>query len=349
MIAMNSRNFFAPSMTIGRTAHELSRRPLEQLFEAALHGDVGTLRSWREESDALGRRMGRANEIYNSFFIPAEYLARDLTAGSGSGGGHLVATELDFASGLFGTQLIGTLDLRPMPLEGNIALATASSTAGATSWMSNEASSVAGTDPAFAQRTGAPRTVGCYFTVSRSLSQLMGLPGWSYIANLSGAKLAEAASTALVNGSGAAGEPTGLLQVAGTTSVSGASLGWSGVRDMLAGAEGYTASGLRFVAGVTAAKLLRAREKASGSGMVMSDGRIDGVPVVVSRCMPADALLLACWPTVTMATWGTPELTITPLASPGAFQSGKIGIRLLWTVDFLADQPAAVAKAVSIT
>ena len=75
-------------------------------------------------------------------------------------------------------------------------------------------------------------------------------------------------------------------------------------------AEGYSANGLRFVLGVAAAKLLRSREVASGSGLLLADNMIFGYPAIVSRSMPADALLLADFSGISWATWGAIEAVV---------------------------------------
>lgn len=331
---------------LGLTQREAQRYLLGEMIHAAATDDVDKLGFYRECSDAIMKRTGAQPSTVSSYFVPVDYMVRDLTAASASAGGYLVDAPVGFASGLFAQTLIGTLPLRPLPMNGTGALAATASVA--TQWLTTEATEASNAEPTFGMRAVVPKTVISTAFVSRQLA-LQSPGGMQFGEQQIGAKLGEAADTALVDGTGVEGQPHGLLRIAGTTSTIGTSLGWSGVRDMIAACEGYTAGGLQFVLGTTAAKLLRAREKASGNGMVLADGKIDGIPVVVSRAMPADALLLAPWPTVVMATWGALEVTVTPLASPGAFQRGAIGVRLVWTLDFVAEQPSAIGVATSIT
>lgn len=118
---------------------------------------------------------------------------------------------------------------------------------------------------------------------------------------------------------------------------------------MLAASEGYDSGSLAFVAGVTAAKLLRSRETFSGAGAILSNGAIDGVPCHVSRACPPDALVLAPWQSVVYASWGGLEVTVSPVASGTAFGAGRIGVRLTATLDFALEQAACVAVSTSIT
>lgn len=342
---MNSHNIMPGYL--GLTAKERGDFSLPELISAAAVGDQSSLGFYNSCSNAVGNLLGQRTSTGNSFFLPADIMVRDLSAAVGGQGGYLVSNEISFASGLFGASLIGNLPMRPLPAQGNVGLGSISSIT--TQWLSTEATAASHADPTFGGGAATPKSITCSFYVSRHFTHGAGPGGMRFMQQQIGAKLGEAAGTALINGSGASGEPQGLLGISGTTGTSGTSLAWSGVRDLIAAAEGYSVGGLVFVMGVTAAKILRAREKASGNGMVFADGKIDGIPVIVSRSCPADALVLAPWPTMIMATWGALEVTVTPLADPSAFKAGRIGVRLAWSIDFLAEQPSAIGKATSIT
>ncbi len=338
-------SLFHDSTCLGMTPKEIRDFGVPELIVAAAEQDAAALRKYNGYRDALQARAGYVQSTFNSWPIPGDLMRRDLTAGTASAGGFLVPSETTFARGLYSSLL--SLPMRTQPMKGNSLSATTTSVA--TQWLATEATAASNADPTFGQRAATPKTVTAVCYLSRQLSVSLDPSSIDYITGEISSALAQAVSTALMNGSGASGEPTGLLQLAGTTAVSGTSLAYAGIRDMLAASEGYTVGGLIFVAGVNAAKTLRSREKATGSGMVMADGKIDGVPVIVSRCLPTDALVLAPWPLVTMATWGPIEITVTPYATPGAFQTGKIGVRLTWSVDFFPDFPATIAKSTSIT
>ena len=161
--------------------------------------------------------------------------------------------------------------------------------------------------------------------------------------------MAAAKDTALIDGSGAAGQPQGLLNASGTTSVSGSSLTWANICTLIDAADGYELDGLSFVLGNTTAKLLRQREKAAGSGFILSNGTIDGVPAYVTRSAPTDSLLVFPAGRIVAAEWGALEVAITETASASAFATGKVSIRLMQSVDWFAEKPAVVGKSTSIT
>lgn len=332
---------------LGLTRTELDAYSLSELIMAAAMVDSNKLRRYREITDAIHAKTGEAPTTISSFFIPHEFATRDLTAASASGGGYLADTQVSFGTGLWGSNLIGRLPIRIEPLRGNLSSAEVASVS--TQWLQTEATEASHASPQFTAAAATPKTVCSFSLGSNTFQAQAGVEGLRFVERAMGAQLAQDVSKALINGSGTSGQPQGLLNTPSTVDVPGTTLGWSGVRDMIAAAEGYTVDGLVFVAGITAAKTLRNRELASGSGMVFADGKIDGIPVYVSRCAPDDSLVLAPWPLVAMCTWGAIELTVTPFASPTAFKNGQIGIRLIWSVDFYADHPSAIAKSTSIT
>jgi hypothetical protein len=338
-------NTFNPLFAMaGLTRRETEQFSLVELVREAA-AETPDISRFREVSDEIARRIGRRPETFNSFLLPGEVLTRDLSAAANS---QLVGgTEPSFAAGLFGG-LLGKLPLATLPAVGNVTQAGAASAA--VQWLSTESTQFANADPTLAGTNASPKTVGAVVFMSRQLALQTGPAGEGFVGRLLGSKLAEAVGAALINGAGAAGEPLGMMNIAGATSTSGTALGWAGLRDLLAASEGYDGAEPGFVLGATAAKLLRSREKASGSGMVFSSGTIDGIQTTVTRCCPSDALVIAPWSRVTLVSWGNPELTVTPFATPGAFQSGRIGLRLVWSLDFLPPALASViGKSTSIT
>jgi len=329
------------------TRAQIDKFSFMELFAASVNEDVAALQRFRAMSDDLQNEVGIVTSTHRSYYLPPEVITRDLQATGGSAGGYLVGTERNFGTSLFAASVFGRLPLVPLPLKGNTTLTNALSVA--TAWQAGEATEISHADPVFGQSAGTPKTVGSVGKVSHTLSVQLGNDGETFLTNLFGSKLGEAVDVALFNGSGTAGQPLGLLNTANVVSVSGTSLAWAGVVDMIGACEGYSVSSLAFVCGINAAKVLRKREKATGSGVIFADGKIDGIPVYVTRAMPTDALLLAPWDSVAMASWSPVEITVTPLSSRDDFMSGKVGVRLLWSVDFAAMNPTAVAKSVSIT
>lgn len=334
-----------PSLRLTRS--QVDRFSFTELIGAAAHEDAGTLARYRAISDDLQEACGRIVSTHRSYYLPPEVITRDLSAGGGSSGGYLVGTDRLFGTSLFAASVFGRLPLVPLPLRGNVTVTNALSVE--TAWQAGESAAITHADPTFGQGSLTPKTVGAVTKLSRTLSVQLGAEGEAFVQGVLGRKLGEAVDRALLQGSGASGEPSGVLTIANTASVSGTNLAWSGVVDMVGASEGYGVAGLAFVCGINAAKLLRKRERAAGSGVILDGDKIAGIPVYVTRAMPTDALVLAPWDSVAMASWSPVEVTVTPLSSRDDFISGKVGVRLLWSVDFLMMNPTAIAKSVSIT
>lgn len=340
-----TRDAFGPSLKLTRS--QADRYSVADLVHAAIEEDVERLNFYRAISDDVQAATGTVTTTHRSFYLPPDYMTRDLTTGSGPGGGYLVATERGFVGELFNASLVGRLPLRTLPLKGNAALGAAVEVS--TAWQAGESAEITHADPSFGARTLLPKTIGAVVMLSRQFHIQLGADGNRFIEQQLGRALAQAVDQAFADGSGVNGQPVGMLRVDGATSTSGTNLGWSGVRDLIASAEGHAADDLVFLLGVGAAKVLRAREKATGSGMVFTDGKIDGIPVIVSRSLPTDSLLLAPWSTVVMGTWAPIEITVSPYTSSDAFRAGKVAVRLLWQVDFVPEHVAAVARSTGIT
>jgi HK97 family phage major capsid protein len=327
------------------TPKERQRFTLGHLVRAHFAGDESTLGAFRELSDAVTAATGRQCSGFGSYLLPDECLARDLEKSTGTGG-YVVGVQHDFASALAAASLTSRLPLRRATLTGDLTLGVGSSVS--TAWVA-ESAAVSVADPSFGSGALTPKTVATVVNISGQLWRQLGSGGQGFVEGELARAMAAAIDRAFVQGSGAAGESTGLLNLADTTSTSGTSLAWAGLCDLLAAGEGYEVEGVAFIMGVTAAKLLRQRTKASGSEMVLSNGAIDGKPVYVSRACPDDALLVAPFNRVVMASWGGLEVAITPFASGARFVLGQWSVRLMASVDFLAEKPALVGKATSIT
>lgn len=334
-----------PSLKLTRS--QIERFSITELVGACVNEDGAVTARYRAISDDLQEACGRITSTHRSFYLPPEVITRDLAVGTASAGGYLVNTDRLFGTSLFAASVFGRLPMVPLPLKGNATVTNALSVE--TAWQAGESTEITHAAPTFGQGALTPKTAGAVTKVSRTLSVQLGVDGEAFVQGVLGRKLGEGVDFALLQGSGSAGSPLGVLNTPDVASVTGANLQWSGVVDMIGTAEGYGVDGLAFVCGVNAAKLLRKREKAAGSGVILDGGRIDNIPVYVTRAMPTDALVLAPWDSVAMASWSPVEVTVTPVASREDFISGKVGVRLLWTVDFLAMNPTAIAKSTSIT
>ncbi|WP_162910907.1 phage major capsid protein [Azohydromonas sediminis] len=334
---------------VGLTARQLDRYSLAELIAATARDDAKALGFYREVSDAVAARTGQQPSAFHSFFLPAEYTeryTRDMTAAGVSGSNFLVGQATGFAGALRAASITARLPLRRATLAANASVVVAA-TQPTSTWLSEETASIGDAAMAFSSRAATPKVVATTAFLSKQLD--LQAPGAAaFIEAQAAAALAQAIDKAFVSGTGSNGEPTGLLALSGTTSQSGASIDYSGVATLIGAAEGYAGTP-HVLLGKDTAKLLRQRPKTTGGTPIFDGGTVDGLPTIVSRAVPDNAMVVLDPTLVTEVQFGALEVVVAPLASPSAFRTGAIGIRLIAMVDFLVDHAAAVAVAANIT
>lgn len=317
-------------------------------IDAVARGDTRQVSRINEQSERTAARLGVVPQFGGAIFDVASLQRRDLTAGGGSSGGFLVGTDQGYAGGLWAGSVIGAVPLTLLTgLQGNVAITATTSIS--TGWLAGEAAEAPDVAASFGQRTLLPKTVSCVATISHQLDRQFGSGGRAHVVSQLQAAIRQAADVGVLNGSGDAGQPQGIIGMSGIGNQSGTSLAWGGILSMLEAVEGRDVGGLRWIAGTTTARLLRGRERFSGAGPILDGNEIAGIKCHVTRACPADALLLAEWPRVIVGVWGGLEVVATSRASAAAFAAGKIMVRALLSLDVTIEQPSAVARSVSIT
>jgi HK97 family phage major capsid protein len=308
-----------------------------------------------EASNYIARRLGRPPRP-GYLYVPLDVLRRDLTAGVAGAGGYLVAGTstqtpgASFATALRGTMVAAALGVETFgPLVADISAPVVKTPPSAT-WLSTEGTAAPTSDPIFGAAALTPKNVASFFQFSRAL--LVAAPPAvfdSIVLSELARGLAAGVDAALIAGSGAAGQPLGIVRTAGVFAQSGTSLGFAGITTMI---EAVEAAGLAdptragFVLGTSAAKLMRQRERAAGSGAIFADGRVDGFRGLATRNAPADTIVFGDWARVALAEWGVLEVGADPFTG---FKSAKIAARAILSTDVWVKQPGAFAKAESVT
>ena len=320
-----------------------SGRPLQQAapFEYAC--------SKAARGDAPQRNDGSP---WGALTVPVDVLGlgrRDLVTTTASAGGFLVGTTVPpFARALNHASWIEQLPVTriddaadnfgiPRNL-GNVS----------TDWLGTEGAAPTERDFVFGQSALTPKTVAV--GVERSQLHLkQGAPQEALLMAELGAAVGFAVAAGCANGSGASGQPTGILSRIGQN-VSGTSLSWSNLSDLVRQVEAAGASNLRVLIGTTAARILRNREKFTGSGSIMASGQIDGFPVTVTNSMPVDALVIGDFGQVVFASYGPGlEIAVANNATSQNFAAGIVTIRALWSLDVGVLQPNGLGRVTGIT
>ena len=153
-------------------------------------------------------------------FMPTDVMRRDLTSAGISSGGALVGNQLSgsMVELLRNRQILNTLGATYISgLKGDFSMSK--QTGGATGYWVGEGSAVTESAQTFGQITASPKTVGAFTDITRKMLQ-QSTPDVEAVVKADLAKvLAGKRDYAAFHGSGASGEPMGLLATTGIGSV----------------------------------------------------------------------------------------------------------------------------------
>jgi HK97 family phage major capsid protein len=337
---------------IGLTDKEVSQFSLFRMISAVQSGDFSKAGFEKRCHEAVAsqvmHKLGRGAQAENNFFVPAEVLKaqmvpqrvqRDLTSTPGSAGGFLVETaNVSFIDLLRNRSVLFNMGARRLSgLVGNVAVPRQTGAATA-NWMSAESGTGAAySDQTFGQMALTPKTVVAATKISRQL-QLQSDPSAESIvmADLA-AQVALAVDLAGLNGSGASGQPTGIINTAGIGGFVGTSITYAlllNSQEDLALANTLTAS-CGYVSHPVAAAILMQRARFANTDTPlwignMLDGQCLGFRGMSSNQMPASRLLFGDFSQVVVGEWGVLELAVNPVEN---FLAGIIGLRAMYSVD----------------
>ena len=337
---------------IGLTDKEVSQFSLFRMISAVQSGDFSKAGFEKRCHEAVAsqvmHKLGRGAQAENNFFVPAEVLKaqmvpqrvqRDLTSTPGSAGGFLVETaNVSFIELLRNRSVLFGMGARRLSgLVGNVAVPRQTGAATA-NWMSAESGTGAAySDQTFGQMALTPKTVVAATKISRQL-QLQSDPSAESIvmADLA-AQVALAVDLAGLSGSGASGQPTGIINTAGIGGFVGTSITYGlllNSQEDLALANTLTAS-CGYVSHPVATSILMQRARFANTDTPlwignMLDGQCLGFRGMSSNQMPASRLLFGDFAQVVVGEWGVLELAVNPVEN---FLAGIIGLRAMYSVD----------------
>lgn len=285
--------------------------------------------------------------------LPIRFLdeQRDLTVAQATAGGYLVGTDLGEAQDVlrpWSIVLSGGVTVEEQ-LTGNVTIPK-TLTGTSITWQANESSQAPPTTPSLAQAAMTPKIGIVILQASHNFMMQANPERWlrRELTRVAGVSV----DTAVLNGSGASGQPLGILNSSGLSTQSGTALAWAGALAMkknvaLANMPDGSTS---FISTPTVRALLEAREKAAGNGgFVWQDDRIANCPAFATTLMPAGAMLSGPLAGVTVGLWSDLRIEINPFDST-LFKSGVVQIRVLVACDAaIVVDPSSFTLASSIT
>lgn len=355
-------------MECSRAAQDKRGDSRDKTREAALTIPVDVLSRGIAINDGIAQAVARSL-IARAQRTSNEALAmyRDLTVGSATAGGNLVATELlgssfiDLLRNAMVLDKLGVTWLRD--LNGNIAIP--SQTGAATAYWVAESGAPTESAQAVGQVTMTPKTVGAFTDYSRRLLLQSSVDVEAFVRADLAAIIALAIQTAAINGSGSNNEPTGLLNTSGIGSVAGGDNGAAPTYDHMVDLESAIAianADAGTMAYLTNAKvrgkLRKTQEFASTNGKaVWTSGRergmgeVLGYDAVVTNAVPStltkgtangvcSAIAYGNWADLLIGMWGGLDVMLDPYT--GA-TSGTKRVVALQDVDIAARRVASFA------
>jgi HK97 family phage major capsid protein len=348
-----------PASRLGLTSNETQRFSFGRAIRAITEKDWKNAGFELECSRAVAEKLGRAPDPHK-FYVPFEIMERpvetkrDLTAATAGAGGYLVTTDnMSFIEMLRNRSVAFRMGVRRLSgLNGSVTVPRQSAAATAY-WLANEGTQITESQQTFVQMALSPKNVGAYTEISRQLL-LQSSPGAEGIVTDDLAQVvALAADLAVLNGSGASGQPTGILNTAGIGSVTGTSLAYAGILEFQSDVASANVNPSRggYVTTPAVAALLAARARFSNTDTPLWDGNIwdadmTGFPAMSSNQIPAATMLFGDWQETVVGEWGVLEVEVNPYAN---FQAGIIGVRAIYSMDVGVRRPFAYSAASSIT
>lgn len=303
-------------------------------------------------SKALESIFGPA--AYNGVRLPNDAL-RDLTAGVVGDGGYLVPT---FTKGYVD-------DLQPASVALKMGATVESAenaghnvpsgdTSVVTEWLPDETTPITESSPTFVSINSTIKILGAYCEISRQL--LLQSNAEAVLRRMLNRAAAAALDAAIINGSGASGQPMGIVGTTGIGTFTGTSLDQAALRNAQADVGNadavLTPEAQGYVTTPTVAELLTTRARATGSDRMLwegksSDGTVEGCRAMSTTGCPAGTMIFGDWSAVTVLQFdGGLSIAVDPYSK---FNTGLVGLRLLMPVDIIITHPAAFSVATSVT
>ncbi len=204
---------------VGLSKKDARDYSLARAVQALVTGDWSNAQLEREASEEIAKRNGKSPR---GFFVPSDVSwQRDLTQGTATAGGNLVATDLlagSYVEALRSRSFVRDAGATVLSgLKGDVAIPAANAVTTAY-WVAENAAPTEGA-PTYRQITMNPKTVAAYVDISRHL-MMQSTPAIETIVRNDIVKgLASAVDKAALQGSGSSNQPTGVLNTSGIGSV----------------------------------------------------------------------------------------------------------------------------------
>ena len=349
---IETRTMAAPIQPANRTDNDLglSEREVKQFsFVRALNYLCNIGDNKAREAAAFEIEVGEAaakkyERSTNGIVVPNEILRRDLTVGTPSAGGNLVANEL--LAGSFIELLRNRMAMMQAGvtmltgLQGNISVPRQSSAA--TAYWVGEGGSPTESQQGIDQINMTPKTIGAFVDYSRRLLLQSSIDVEGMVRADIARVIALELDRAAIYGTGSANQPLGLVNTTGigsqTITNSGTFTEYIGMETDVAVANADVAS-MRYIINATTRGTLKSTSiVGTEPRFVYENDEINGYPVIVSNQLQSNDCLFGDFSQFVVGMWSGLDLTVDPYAGATA---GTVRIIALQDVDYAVRQPGS--------
>ena len=343
-----------PELSIGRLMRSLIYSPTGQ-YEARDEWRAADANAEKLEDGVRGRfascRARRDCAILDWNWLRSA--TRAMSTVPGAKGGYMVGVEhLPPVDPLWQDSVIGATGVQIIEgLTGNATIPRGTA-AVATTWQAPEGNAPTAVDTTLGSASVTQKTV--LATIKCSVQLVRQAPSLQdFLIRLLLRSVRSALDNALLQGSGASGQPQGLANLPtalGIQQVSGTSLAWAGILNAqrLASVSGVRDSNMTWIGAPTVRETLAQREKITTSGrFVWEGGSIAGNLAIATPDAPASTLFVGDFSTAVLALWGPGiEIRFDP---HNDFDGARVAFQVVCMCDIVFPQPAAYVRIATIT
>jgi HK97 family phage major capsid protein/HK97 family phage prohead protease len=300
------------------------------LFKAIRAAQTGNWKGAEFERELSREIEMRSGAEAKGFFVPFDVQNRTMTVGGAGTGAELVGTDhlagsfidtlrtnsvLGQTGATYLTGLVGDVDIPKRSGDG-------------TTYHLAEDADVADSDQVTSSVLMAPKTIATSIPLSRRLLKQGSPSAQAMVLSGIAANMAIGIDNAAINGSGAAGQPLGILSQTGINTqavVAPGSPTWAELVGFEAAVEldEALAGNLFYVVNPGVKQALKTTSKDSGSGrFLMENGEANGYRVISSTQIGANGILFGNFSDVVVGMWGM--LDIAPDAAAKAASGGLV-------------------------
>ena len=303
----------------------------------------------KRQYEALGVTVGEGDLL-----VPTRQFFRSLSTSPGSKGGFLVGSDIIGYDHMLRQRSVAfRLGIQRVTVGQANLTWVKQLTASTATWLTpgGTVPSSAGT---FTQTSASPHSLIAFCEIPFSLWKQADDVGDGFILDGPAKDLLTAVDLAVLAGSGADGQPLGIVNTTGIGSFSGASINYANVLqpqiDVTSANAVLDPDTMGYVTNPGGAAILKARQRFTSTDSPLwkgsiHEGEIEGVRALSTKQLSA-GLLFGDFSTVNLIEWGGIALRINPYQD---YSRGFVGVRAMWMVDVLVRYPASFSFASALT